>query len=156
MSWSGFGHVGVSVGDLDSSIAFWERLLGATARDRRLLEGPGLGKLVGYDGVRIDSCWFDLPGGVQLELLDYLDRPEGTYDPGTAHAGNVHVCLLVADMDSAHAHALACGARAVSAEPVVVAAGPRAGTRIAYVRTPDGNTLELFQPPGGGEGTGAA
>jgi catechol 2,3-dioxygenase-like lactoylglutathione lyase family enzyme len=147
MSFAALDHVGMSVGKLDRSIAFWERLLGTPARDRRVLQGPGVGTLVGYEGVRIDSCWFDLPGGVALELLDYLDRPEGAYDPGTAHAGNVHVCLRVDDMDRAHAHAVACGAEPVSAAPVEVAAGPRAGTRIAYVRTPDGATLELFQPP---------
>jgi catechol 2,3-dioxygenase-like lactoylglutathione lyase family enzyme len=140
-------HVGMSVGELERSIAFWEQLLGAPARDRRVLQGPGLGALVGYEGVRIDSCWFDLPGGVALELLQYLDRTEDAYDPGTAHAGNVHICLEVDDMDHAHAHAVACGAEPVSAAPIEIAAGPKAGTCIAYVRTPDGATIELFQPP---------
>lgn len=140
-------HVGISVADLECSISFWERLLGAPARDRRLLQGPGLGTLVGYDGVQIDSCWFDLPGGMALELLHYLDRPEAPYDPGTAHPGNVHLCLEVDDMDAAHARALQSGGQAVSATPIEVPAGPRAGTRIAYVRTPDGVTIELVQPP---------
>lgn len=140
-------HVGMSVGEIERSIAFWEQLLGAPARDRRVLHGPGLGVLVGYEGVRIDSCWFDLPGGVALELLQYLDRAEDAYDPGTAHPGNVHLCLEVEDMDGAHAHAVACGAEPVSAAPIEIAAGPKAGTRIAYVRTPDGATIELFQPP---------
>jgi catechol 2,3-dioxygenase-like lactoylglutathione lyase family enzyme len=140
-------HVGVSVAVLDRSIAFWQRMLGAPARDRRVLEGPQLATLVGYPGARIDSCWFDLPGGVALELLCYLDRDEAPYDPGTAHPGNVHVCLAVQDMAAAHAHAVACGARPVSAAPVEVGRGPRAGTRIAYLRDPDGVTIELFQPP---------
>jgi catechol 2,3-dioxygenase-like lactoylglutathione lyase family enzyme len=140
-------HVGISVADLDKSIVFWRRLLAAPPRDRRVRAGPRLGKLVGYQGVRIDSCWFELPGGVGLELLHYLDRPEAPYDPGTAHPGNVHVCLRVGDMDAAHAHAVACGGRAVSAAPIEVAAGPEAGAKVAYVRTPDGVTLELQQPP---------
>jgi catechol 2,3-dioxygenase-like lactoylglutathione lyase family enzyme len=50
-------------------------------------------------------------------------------------------------MDAAHAHALACGATAVSERPIEVAAGPRAGTRLAYVRDPDGVTIELVQTP---------
>lgn len=141
-------HVGVTVADLDRAIAFWQALLGTTARHRRVLEGAGVDTLVGYDGVRIDSCWLDLPGGVALELLCYLDRDEAPYDPGTAHPGNVHVCLRVADADAARAHAVACGARAVSDAPIEVAAGPRAGTRIAYVRDPDGVTVELVQPRG--------
>lgn len=139
-------HVGVSVVHLGRAIAFWEGMLGAPARDRRILEGPQLGVLVGYPGVRLDSCWFDLPGGVALELLQYLDRPEPPYDPGTAHPGNVHICLQVEDMDRAHARALACGATPVSATAIEIARGPKAGTRIAYVRNPDGVTIELVQP----------
>ncbi len=149
MSFEALHHVGISVGELERSIAFWERLLGVPARDRRVLQGPGVGTLVGYEGVRIDSCWFDLPGGVALELVHYLDRPEAAHDSGTAHPGSVHICLQVDDMDVARAHAIACGAQPVSAAPIEVAAGPKAGTRIAYVRTLDGGTIELFQPPAG-------
>lgn len=139
-------HVGVSVADLERSIAFWQRLLGTSPRNRQLLDGPMVGVLVGYEGVRIDSCWFDLPGGTALELLQYLDRPEPPYEEGTAHPGNVHLCLEVDDMAEAHAHAVACGARPVSPEPIRVAHGPRAGTEVAYLRNPDGVTIELHRP----------
>ncbi len=144
--WGAVHHIGVTVVDLDRSVAFWEQLLGVASRDRRVLQGPQLGTMVGYEGIRIDSCWIDLPGGVALELLQYLEREEAAYDPGTAHPGNVHVCLTVADMDVAHALAVACGATAVSERPVDVAAGPRAGSRLAYLRDLDGVTLELIQP----------
>ena len=140
-------HVGITVGDLDRSVAFWERLLGRSSRDRRMLQGPQLATMVGYPGIRIESCWIDLPGGVALELLRYLDRDEPAYDPGTAHPGNVHVCLHVDHMDAAHDHAVACGARPVSERPIDVAAGPRAGARLAYLRDPDGVTIELVQEP---------
>lgn len=140
-------HVGVTVADLDRAVSFWARLLGATPRDRRVLEGPQLATMVGYPGIRIEACWLDLPGGTALELLRYLDRDDAPYDPGTAHPGNVHVCLQVDDMDAAHAHAVACGARPVSERPIDVAAGPRAGARLAYLRDPDGVTIELVQEP---------
>ncbi|MDQ4070221.1 MAG: VOC family protein [Actinomycetota bacterium] len=140
-------HVGVTVADMDRAVVFWERLLGRPSRDRRVLQGPQLGTMVGYPGVTIDSCWIDLPGGVALELLRYMGRDEEAYDPGTAHPGNVHVCLRVADMDAAHAHAVACGAEAVSDRPIEVETGPRAGTRLAYLRDPDGVTIELVQEP---------
>ncbi len=140
-------HVGVTVVDLERSIAFWQRLLGTPPRDRRVLDGAQVGTMVGYPGICIDSCWFDLPGGVALELLEYLDHDEAPYDPGTGHPGNVHLCLRVGDMVLAHDHALACGARAVTGVPIVVTAGPRIGTRLAYLRDPDGVTIELVQPP---------
>jgi catechol 2,3-dioxygenase-like lactoylglutathione lyase family enzyme len=140
-------HVGVTVVDLDASLDFWQCLVGAQPRNRRVLDGPQVGTMVGYPGIRIDSCWLDLPGDIALELLQYLDRDEAPYDPGTAHPGNVHLCFEVDDMDEAHAHALACGAQAVTGTPIEVGAGPRAGTRLAYLRDPDGVTIELVQPP---------
>ena len=143
-------HVGITVSDVGRSAEFWARLLGTTPHDQRTLEGPQVGRMVGYPDVRISRCWVDLPGGVALELLEYLGRDDAPYDPGTAHPGNVHVCLQVADMGVAHRHAVACGARPVSA-PVDVAAGPNAGARLAYLRDPDGVTIELVQRPPGGE-----
>lgn len=145
-AFEGVDHVGISVADLDRSIAFWERMLGAPGRDRRLLDGPRLGALVGYPSARIDSYWFDLPGGVALELLQYLEPLEPGNEMGTARPGNVHVCLRVADIDAARAQAVAAGATPVSAEPIDIARGPRAGSKMVCVRDPDGVTIELFTP----------
>lgn len=150
MTSPGFGpvhHVGVTVADLDAAVAFWEALVGVASRDRAVLRGPRLGTLLGYPGVHVESCWVDLPGGVALELVRYLDRDDPPYDPGTAHPGNVHVCLHVDDMAAAHAHAVACGAAPVGG-PIEVEGGLRAGTRLAYMQGPDGVTIELVQEPG--------
>lgn len=88
-----------------------------------------------------------MPGGVALELLHYLGGDEDPYEPGTAHPGNVHICLAVEDMASAHAHALACGAVTVTDGWIEVPIGPMAGARISYLRDPDGVTIELFRAP---------
>ena len=57
----------------------------------------------------------------------------------------MHVCLRVDDMAAAHGHAVACGARPVGEGPIQVAAGPNAGMWVAYLRDPDGVTIELVQ-----------
>ncbi|HEX2023226.1 MAG TPA: VOC family protein [Acidimicrobiales bacterium] len=140
--------MGITVVDLERSIGFWERLLGVASRDRALLAGPRLGGLLGYPaGLRIDSCWIDLPGGGALELLQYLGRDDAPYEEGTAHPGNVHLCLSVADMAAAHDRAVASGARPVGEGPIEVPAGPHAGLEIAYLRSPDGVTIELRRYP---------
>ena len=145
-AFEGVDHIGITVADLGRSIAFWERMLGEPGRDRRLLEGPQLASLLGYVGARIDSYWFDLPGGTALELLQYLEPLEPGNDPSSARAGNVHICLRVADIDAALAHAVAAGATQVSREPIDITRGPRAGSKMVCVRDPDGVTIELFAP----------
>jgi catechol 2,3-dioxygenase-like lactoylglutathione lyase family enzyme len=147
-------HAGITVADLDRSIGFWERFLGVDPRRRTVLDGPQVERLVGYAGARIERCWLDLPGGTELELVQYLGRDDDAYADGTAHPGNVHLCLVVDDMNGAHRHALACGAAPVGDGPIDVAAGPYAGGRVAYVRNPDGVTLELLQLPPEDRGDG--
>ncbi len=135
----------MTVADLDRSLAFWQGLLGTPARWRGVLNAPYLGTVTGYPGVRLDASVLDLPGGVRLELLRYLDQREAANDPATARPGNVHLCLLVEDLDDAWARAVALGAQPVSPGPVAITAGPKQGAHTGYLRTPDGVTLELFQ-----------
>ncbi len=143
----GIHHVGASVSDLAGSLRFWEPFLGAPARWRGTLERPYIGDHVGLPGIRIEAAILDLPGGGVLELLDYQTAERTRNDDATANPGNVHLCLRVADCADAFRHAVACGARPVRpAGPVVIDAGPNEGARAAYLRVPDGITLELFEP----------
>ncbi len=140
-------HIGVSVLEIERSVGFWERLLGRPARWRRLLDGAYLGEVTGYPGIRLEAAVVDLPGGAALELLQYLVDGRRPHDPATAHPGNVHVCLMVDDLDAAWRHALEAGATPVSPRPVDITAGPNAAARSCYLRDPDGVTIELFQAP---------
>jgi catechol 2,3-dioxygenase-like lactoylglutathione lyase family enzyme len=139
-------HVGITVSDLDSSVDFWTRLTGGELVARRLLDGPHIAELVGYPRQRIEIAIVTLPGGLELELLEYLDRDEAPYDPGTAHPGNVHVCFSVRDLGASWTHAVSCGAEPTSDRPVRVPVGPHEGAYVAYLRTPDGVSIELRQP----------
>ena len=144
----GLHHVGATVADLDRSLAFWEAFLGRARRFKTVLDRPYLGQILGFPGVQIDAAFVDLPGGVILELLDYRlpDRVPHTDD--TRHPGNVHLCFRVEDADAAWRHAVACGARPVNPDgPVELDGGPNKGAKVAYLRDPDGISIELFQMP---------
>ena len=53
-------HIGISVRDLDRTLAFWEAFLGTPARWRRVLDAGYLGRVTGYAGVRIEAALIDL------------------------------------------------------------------------------------------------
>jgi len=145
---TGVHHIGMSVADLDAALAFWESFLGIPARWRTVLDRPYLGTVVGYPGIAIRAAFVDLPGGNTLELLDYQEPGKAANAEATANPGNVHLCLAVDDAESVWRHAVACGARPVSADgPVAIDGGPNKGARAAYLRIHDGITLELFQRP---------
>jgi catechol 2,3-dioxygenase-like lactoylglutathione lyase family enzyme len=146
-------HIGVSVGNLDEALAFWEAFLGRRASSRKILDRPYLGQIIGIPGVRIDAAFVDLPGGVILELCDYQTSDRLANPSATANPGNIHICLAVEDADAAWRRAIECGARAVRRDgPVEVDEEPGKGARVAFLRIHDGVTLEVYQPPASAAG----
>jgi lactoylglutathione lyase len=140
-----FHHIGITVRDLDASERFWEELLGTKSVRRYTIEGAFIEEMSGYPGVVIRASQVNLPSGGYLELLCYDDHDEAV-DPETFNVGNVHVCLAVDDGAATIARAVELGAVPRSA-PVTVPSGANASAVTAYLRTPDGVTVEIFQPP---------
>ena len=145
----GVHHIGITVANLETALAFWEKFLGRPARWTTILDRPYLSRVVGYPGVSIKAAFVDLPGGEVIELLDYHRVKDRAANPeATANPGNVHLCLAVSDAETAWRHALDCGARSVSGDgPADIDGGPNKGSKAGYLRIHDGVTLELFQPP---------
>lgn len=140
-------HVGITVADVDRSLAFWEAFLGVAARWHRVLDGPYLQGVTGYPGVTIDAALIDLPGGGLLEILDYRVDDKVPNPDATANPGNVHICLQVDDIEAMFTRAVDAGARPVSPGPTSITRGPNTGAKACYLRDPDGITIEMFQPP---------
>jgi hypothetical protein len=136
----------MSVAELDAALAFWEAFVGHGPRWTTLLNRPYLSKVVGYANVEIKAAFFDLPGGIVIELLDYQVASRVPNPEATANPGNVHVCVKVSDAGDSWQRAVDAGARPLSDGPVDIDGGPNKGARAAYLRIHDGITLELFQP----------
>jgi catechol 2,3-dioxygenase-like lactoylglutathione lyase family enzyme len=141
-------HVGVSVDDMDRSLAFWRAFMGVEPTSRRVVGAEFIGTLVGYPGVELEIAWLDLDG-MMLELARFVGRHEAGVDSSPARPGVVHLCLGVSDLDEAFARAIAAGAQQVSVEPITIPSGPNEGARHVYFRDPDGVLIELRQAPSG-------
>jgi catechol 2,3-dioxygenase-like lactoylglutathione lyase family enzyme len=142
-------HTGLTVRDLDRSLAFYRDVLGMEVVFEQEKRGGYLAEIVGYPDAHVRMAHLQFPGGGhRVELFEYLQpTPQG--EPGEPRdVGITHVCLAVDDIDVVFGRVVAAGASPVSA-PVLVDTGANAGGRGVYVRDPDGTLLELFQPPEG-------
>ena len=102
---------------------------------------------MGYDDVQIEAALIDLPDGRMIEPLDYQVEDKGRQPEDSFHSGHTHVCLDVSDCAEAWKRAVGAGAIPRNPDgPVAVDAGPNKGALVAYLRLPDGNSLELYQP----------
>jgi catechol 2,3-dioxygenase-like lactoylglutathione lyase family enzyme len=149
MALSAFGHAGFTVSDLDRSIGWWGELLESEPLVRRRSTDRYMGEMVGYPDCDMDYAYFSLPGSDStLELIQYIVPEPERVDMETANLGNGHVCLLVDDLHAEFARLSKLG-EFRSPAPVEITAGPNAGGWGAYLRDPDGITIQLLQLPGG-------
>ena len=151
MSVRGVLHTGLTVSDLDRSIAFYRDLLGLELVTQWDSSQPYLRTVIGFPDAELRIALLRVPaqdGGLaaqHIELLEYR-QPHGTRgDPATCNPGNAHVAFVVADLDATYRHLVAHGVRFRSA-PVEITHGRNTGAKAVYLRDPDDITLELVQP----------
>jgi catechol 2,3-dioxygenase-like lactoylglutathione lyase family enzyme len=144
-------HTGLTVSNLERSIAFYRDLLGLELVTQWDSSQPYLKTVVGYPDAELRIALLRLPksgagvSGHHLELLEYRS-PRGTRgDANTCNPGNAHVAFMVEDLDRAYAELRAQGVRFKSA-PVEITHGRNKGAKAVYLLDPDDITLELVQP----------
>jgi len=130
-------HTSLSVADLDAQRAWYQEALGLheIVEEFQLDEPP------------VRTVVLRSSAGVRLELIERAgaDRNRAYADPLDAarSLGFGHWAVSVRDLDNAFAIIVAAGGTGVW--PPADAVQP--GARFAYVKDPEGNLIELIQPP---------
>ena len=140
-------HTGITVSNLERSLAFWRDVLGFELSHTAQQKGKLAKEITGIEGAEIKLAVLKAPGGHKVELLEYLapaDRKRANLRP--CDVGAVHVALLVEDLDAVLTQIAASGWEA-SGKPQTLTKGPNAGKRVIYVHDPDGTTIELMEVP---------
>jgi glyoxylase I family protein len=139
-------HTGITVSNLERSLAFWRDVLGFEFSHAAHQKGELAQEITGVEGAEIKLAVLKTPGGHKIELLEYLapvDRQRGNLRP--CDVGSMHVALIVEDLDAALDRIAVSGWK-TAGQPQTLTKGPNAGKRVVYVRDPDGTTIELMQP----------
>jgi catechol 2,3-dioxygenase-like lactoylglutathione lyase family enzyme len=141
-------HTGITVSNLERSLAFWRDVLGFELSHTAHQTGELAREITGVAGAELKLAVLKAPGGHKIELLEYLAPPDRTKhtDLRPCDVGSVHVALTVNDLDAVLQRIVASGWK-IAGKPQTLQSGPNAGKRVVYVRDPDGTTIELMQPP---------
>jgi catechol 2,3-dioxygenase-like lactoylglutathione lyase family enzyme len=144
----GVNHVGMTVRDLDQSLAFYRNVFGLEPLVQGIGDSSEIAKSMGLDEMRIRYAFLQL-GNTRLELLQF-ERPAGrsSYDMRSCDVGAFHVCFEVADLPAKYAQLKALGVDFVTS-PIHLAgdSGSLAGLRFVYFRDPDGLMFQLYEVP---------
>jgi glyoxylase I family protein len=145
-------HTGITVSNLERSLAFWRDVLGFELSHQVHQAGQLASEITGVPGAEISIAVLKAPGH-KIELLEYHAPSDGK-GPGTIRpcdVGAAHVALTVDNIDALLKRVAGSGWQAAGS-PQTLTTGPNAGKRVVYVRDPDGTTIEFMQPPGSAPG----
>jgi catechol 2,3-dioxygenase-like lactoylglutathione lyase family enzyme len=138
-------HTGFTVTNIERSLAFWRDVLGFELSHRAHHTGDLASEVTAVPGAEISIAV--LKGyGHKIELLEYLapaDRKRIDLRP--CDVGSVHIALTVDNLEAVLS-AIAASDWKPAGQPQTLTTSPNAGKRVAYVRDPDGTTIELMQP----------
>ena len=140
MSAHSLNHVGITVRDIERSLAFYCDVVGMDVYSRRRMQGEWFDTLTHNSGADIDVAMLRL-GGFVLQLVEYHAGGGDTLPLAHHHVGNAHLCINVSDVEAKHREATARGGLAPT--PIVDILG--SGIRSFYVHDPDGVPVEFVQ-----------
>jgi glyoxylase I family protein len=138
-------HTGITVSNLERSLAFWRDVLGFELSHTAHQTGELAKEITGVAGAEIKLAVLKTSSGHKIELLEYLAPPDRKRtDVRPCDVGHVHVALLVGDLDAV-LERIAASRWKAAGKPQTLKTGPNAGKRVVYVRDPDGTTIEFMQ-----------
>jgi len=134
-------HVGITVTDLDASLAFYRDVVGFEVDLRTRIAGEWFDTLTRNEGADIEIAMLRL-ADFTLQLVQYHAAGGARLEVAHHNVGNPHLCIEVDDVDARHEKITESGRH--DPTPIVEIMGT--GIRSFYVHDPDGVPVELLQP----------
>lgn len=144
-------HHGLTVSDLERSVAWYCNVLGLNEVHRQVGDNDYTRGLVGVPGASIRVAQLSLaeqpgswPSSHVVELVEYVEAGGEHVSPRPNDIGACHLAFVVDDIDEMCRRVLSSGGT-LRNEPVAVTEGVNQGSKACYLHDPDGHTLEFMQ-----------
>jgi catechol 2,3-dioxygenase-like lactoylglutathione lyase family enzyme len=149
----GVESIGMTVSDMDRSVAFYSDILAFKPVSDVEVDGPEYDELWGIFGARARVVRMQL-GEQQIELTQFLAPPDLRTIPVPSYSHDLwfqHFAIVVRDMDAAWAQLRKHHVRQISPRPqtIPISNPAAAGIKAIKFRDPDGHNLELLWFPEG-------
>ncbi|MCU4719203.1 VOC family protein [Halapricum hydrolyticum] len=131
-------HYGITVSDLDRTLTFYRDVLDLEVIAEFSVGGDAFATGVDVPGAGAEFVHLD-GGDARIELVAYEPEGDSRPRPSLDEPGATHLGLAVDDLDSVYAD-LPDSVETLS-EPQTT----ESGTRILFVRDPEGNLVELLE-----------
>jgi catechol 2,3-dioxygenase-like lactoylglutathione lyase family enzyme len=135
----GTSHIGITVSNLERSLAFYRDILGFTLEREMERSGEYIDKMVGIPDARLRTAALS-GSGYRIELVEYLSPRGEPIKSRLCDPGRIHLAFSTSNMHKVYGYLTSKGVR-FTAPPQQ---GPGGGYA-AYFVDPDGVTLELLQ-----------
>lgn len=136
-------HFGLTVTDLDRSAAFYRDVVGLDETRRSELSKPAFDRLTAHPGGARIRVAFLTCGGIELQLVEYVEGGGGALEPRHNRIGSPHLSIPVDDVRERYAQLRSDPEVPVLSELVEILDG----TWSFYVSDPDGIPVEFIQYP---------
>jgi catechol 2,3-dioxygenase-like lactoylglutathione lyase family enzyme len=146
-------HVGISVADLDRSVAFYQALTGLepVVRDETM-QGAGFARSQGLATTRLRYATLRLDN-LGIDLIQFQEPVGEPAKVAANRPGAMHLCFEVDDLSAVYDRMRKAGFDFLGPPYTFtveeVSPPDAAGTEVAYFNDPDGTNLELIAPRGG-------
>jgi len=140
----GVNHTSFTVSDIERSISFFTEVLGFRVTSHEPRDPAMIQALTGIDGADIDVAYLQMPGHA-LELIEYKGPDDrGKVNCRVCDVGAAHIAFDVEDLQAVVGPSLRNGVELMG-EILEITGGPNKGGQVAYMRDPDGVTMEFIQ-----------
>ena len=142
-------HIGITVSNLQVSVAFYTAITGQTPVATDTWNSTGFASAKGQEKVKVKWATFRLEN-INIDLLQFEDPSTPSIRNQSTNPGGMHFCFEVDDLEEVYQRLNIAGIQFTgniyTVQPDMVEQG--AGTQVAFFQGPDGEHLEIMAPKG--------